>query len=184
MSTSVSDPHPAKWKRAHRAVRASRPVCARSVAFTARIAAHGVRHARAAHPGAGQPGPGLVCQSHPRRARGQAHAALGQDHAELCRHAGARQPDCAGADRRLQAPAGQPRSAARRQFHRHGTGLAGCGAGRAGGGGHHALLRAKELGEVIEKAKPALALCDATLLEELQTAKRKAIPCPPSCPST
>ena len=29
------------------------------------------------------------------------------------------------------------------------------------------LLRAKELGEIIEKARPALALCDATLLEEL-----------------
>ena len=33
------------------------------------------------------------------------------------------------------------------------------------------LLRAKELGEIIEKAKPALALCDAALLEELQIAQ-------------
>jgi 2-aminobenzoate-CoA ligase len=33
------------------------------------------------------------------------------------------------------------------------------------------LLRAKELGDIIEKARPALALCDATLLEELQTAQ-------------
>ena len=33
------------------------------------------------------------------------------------------------------------------------------------------LLRAKELGEIIEKARPALALCDATLLEELQIAQ-------------
>ncbi|MBG6077084.1 AMP-binding protein [Polaromonas sp. CG_9.11] len=33
------------------------------------------------------------------------------------------------------------------------------------------LLRAKELGEIIEKARPALALCDATLREELQTAQ-------------
>ena len=33
------------------------------------------------------------------------------------------------------------------------------------------LLRAKELGEIIEKARPALALCDATLLDELQAAK-------------
>jgi 2-aminobenzoate-CoA ligase len=33
------------------------------------------------------------------------------------------------------------------------------------------LLRAKELGEIIEKARPALALCDATLLEELQLAQ-------------
>ena len=33
------------------------------------------------------------------------------------------------------------------------------------------LLRAKELGEIIEKARPALALCDATLLEELQAAQ-------------
>jgi 2-aminobenzoate-CoA ligase len=32
-------------------------------------------------------------------------------------------------------------------------------------------LRAKELGEIIEKARPALALCDATLLEELQAAQ-------------
>ena len=33
------------------------------------------------------------------------------------------------------------------------------------------LLRAKELAEIIEKAQPALALCDATLLDELQTAQ-------------
>lgn len=33
------------------------------------------------------------------------------------------------------------------------------------------LLRAKELGEIIEKSQPALALCDANLLEELQIAK-------------
>ncbi|MGH6638659.1 MAG: AMP-binding protein [Polaromonas sp.] len=33
------------------------------------------------------------------------------------------------------------------------------------------LLRAKELGEIIAKAQPALALCDANLLEELQAAK-------------
>lgn len=32
------------------------------------------------------------------------------------------------------------------------------------------LLRAKELGDIIEKARPALALCDASLLEELETA--------------
>jgi 2-aminobenzoate-CoA ligase len=40
------------------------------------------------------------------------------------------------------------------------------------------LLRAKELGEVIEKARPALALCDATLLEELQTAKAQSATLP------
>ncbi|MDB5930117.1 MAG: anthranilate--CoA ligase [Polaromonas sp.] len=33
------------------------------------------------------------------------------------------------------------------------------------------LLRAKELAEIIEKARPSLALCDATLLEELQLAQ-------------
>jgi 2-aminobenzoate-CoA ligase len=33
------------------------------------------------------------------------------------------------------------------------------------------LLRAKELGEIIEKARPALALCDAGLLEELRAAQ-------------
>lgn len=33
------------------------------------------------------------------------------------------------------------------------------------------LLRAKELGEIIGKAQPVLALCDASLLEELQTAQ-------------
>ena len=33
------------------------------------------------------------------------------------------------------------------------------------------LLRAKELGDIIEKAQPVLALCDATLLGELQIAK-------------
>lgn len=32
------------------------------------------------------------------------------------------------------------------------------------------LLRAKELVEIIDKAQPALALCDATLLDELETA--------------
>ncbi len=44
------------------------------------------------------------------------------------------------------------------------------------------LLRAKELGEIIEKARPALALCDAGLLEELQAAQAQAPRCPPSCP--
>ena len=33
------------------------------------------------------------------------------------------------------------------------------------------LLRAKELGEIIEKAQPLLALCDASLLHELHTAQ-------------
>ena len=33
------------------------------------------------------------------------------------------------------------------------------------------LLRAKELGDIIDKARPALALCDATLLDELQLAQ-------------
>jgi 2-aminobenzoate-CoA ligase len=36
------------------------------------------------------------------------------------------------------------------------------------------LLRAKELGEIIEKARPALALCDAGLLEELQAAQAQS----------
>ena len=36
------------------------------------------------------------------------------------------------------------------------------------------LLRAKELGEMIDKAQPSLALCDASLLEELQTAQSKS----------
>jgi 2-aminobenzoate-CoA ligase len=40
------------------------------------------------------------------------------------------------------------------------------------------LLRAKELGEVIEKARPALALCDASLQEELQTAKAQSTTLP------
>ena len=40
------------------------------------------------------------------------------------------------------------------------------------------LLRAKELGDIIEKAKPALALCDATLLEELQLAQAQGRPLP------
>jgi 2-aminobenzoate-CoA ligase len=35
------------------------------------------------------------------------------------------------------------------------------------------LLRARELGDVIEKAQPALALCDAKLLDELETAQRE-----------
>ena len=35
-------------------------------------------------------------------------------------------------------------------------------------------LRAKELGEIIEKARPALALCDATLLEELEMARAQS----------
>ncbi len=33
------------------------------------------------------------------------------------------------------------------------------------------LLRAKELGEIIDKARPSLALCDAGLLQELQAAR-------------
>lgn len=33
------------------------------------------------------------------------------------------------------------------------------------------LLRAKELGEMLDKAQPALALCDGALLDELQTAQ-------------
>lgn len=33
------------------------------------------------------------------------------------------------------------------------------------------LLRAKELGEILDKARPALALCDASLMEELQAAQ-------------
>ncbi len=36
------------------------------------------------------------------------------------------------------------------------------------------LLRAKELTEVVDKAQPVLALCDATLLGELQTAQTQA----------
>ena len=36
------------------------------------------------------------------------------------------------------------------------------------------LLRAKELGEIIEKAQPAIALCDATLLEELAMARAQS----------
>jgi 2-aminobenzoate-CoA ligase len=36
------------------------------------------------------------------------------------------------------------------------------------------LLRAKELGEILDKAQPALALCDAGLLEELQQAQAQS----------
>ncbi|HEY0825820.1 MAG TPA: AMP-binding protein [Ramlibacter sp.] len=35
------------------------------------------------------------------------------------------------------------------------------------------LLRARELGDIIDKAQPALALCDAKLLEELELARRE-----------
>jgi 2-aminobenzoate-CoA ligase len=35
------------------------------------------------------------------------------------------------------------------------------------------LLRARELGDIIDKAQPALALCDAKLLEELESARRE-----------
>jgi 2-aminobenzoate-CoA ligase len=34
------------------------------------------------------------------------------------------------------------------------------------------LLRARELGDIIDKAQPTLALCDAKLLEELETARK------------
>jgi 2-aminobenzoate-CoA ligase len=44
------------------------------------------------------------------------------------------------------------------------------------------LLRAKELGEIIEKARPALALCDATLLEELQAAQAPSATLPTIVP--
>jgi len=36
------------------------------------------------------------------------------------------------------------------------------------------LLRAKELGDILEKARPILALCDASLLEELQIAQAQS----------
>ena len=36
------------------------------------------------------------------------------------------------------------------------------------------LLRAKELGEVIEKSQPSMALCDASLLDELQMAQAQS----------
>jgi 2-aminobenzoate-CoA ligase len=35
------------------------------------------------------------------------------------------------------------------------------------------LLRARELGDIIDKAQPALALCDAKLLDELEVARRE-----------
>ena len=41
------------------------------------------------------------------------------------------------------------------------------------------LLRAKELGEIFAKAQPALALCDASLVEELKVAREQSgAPCP------
>ena len=41
------------------------------------------------------------------------------------------------------------------------------------------LLRAKELGEIVAKARPAIALCDASLLDEFETARRQfGSPCP------
>ena len=41
------------------------------------------------------------------------------------------------------------------------------------------LLRAKELSEIVAKARPALALCDASLLDELEIARgRFGAPCP------
>lgn len=41
------------------------------------------------------------------------------------------------------------------------------------------LLRAKELGEIFAKARPALALCDASLLDELEIARGQfGSPCP------
>ena len=41
------------------------------------------------------------------------------------------------------------------------------------------MLRAKELGEIFAKARPALALCDASLLEELEAARKQfGAPCP------
>ncbi len=41
------------------------------------------------------------------------------------------------------------------------------------------LLRAKELGEILDKAQPQLALCDALLLDELQLAcAAQPLPCP------
>ena len=41
------------------------------------------------------------------------------------------------------------------------------------------LLRAKELGEILVKAQPALALCDASLIEELEVAREQfGAPCP------
>ena len=50
------------------------------------------------------------------------------------------------------------------------------------------LLRAKELGDIIDKSRPSLALCDARLLDELQAAQAthpelsRIVPFDPSCP--
>jgi len=44
------------------------------------------------------------------------------------------------------------------------------------------LLRAKELGEIIEKARPALALCDASLLDELKAAQAPSAALPTIVP--
>ena len=44
------------------------------------------------------------------------------------------------------------------------------------------LLRAKELGEIIAKAKPSLALCDASLLEELEAAPQQGTGACPTVP--
>lgn len=44
------------------------------------------------------------------------------------------------------------------------------------------LLRAKELAEIIEKSRPALALCDAALLDELQRAQAPSAPLPAIVP--
>ena len=72
----------------------------------------------------------------------------------------------AGAGRRPGPGARQPRAAARRQLHRHGAGLAGGGQGRLVAVATMPLLRARELGDIIEKSQPALAPCDAKLLDE------------------
>jgi non-ribosomal peptide synthetase component F len=46
------------------------------------------------------------------------------------------------------------------------------------------LLRARELGDIIDKAQPTLALCDGKLLDELRTAQASTRCWPPSCRST
>jgi len=67
----------------------------------------------------------------------------------------------------------EPRAAARQQQHCICTRLAGRGQSRLDRRADHALLRAKELGDIIDKARPTMAWCEASLSTELLLAQRK-----------
>jgi acyl-CoA synthetase (AMP-forming)/AMP-acid ligase II len=109
----------------------------------------------------------------PPRVRPTPPAALQPRHVQLRGSGRARQPHRPVADRGHGPGPREPGAAARRQF----VGMALCWLAVVKAGmvavATMPLLRARELGDIIDKAQPALALCDATLLAELKYAQQE-----------